>query len=225
MKNNQKGLAPVIILVVFVAIAVIGFTSYRVYDNSINRPDSQNIPTTKYIKDTDSTKTFSFEYPESWKIVPYVWEDCCNESPKSEPDWIVESKPITLQSIENEKVMISIAMNEYTIGSWASFNDLRASVKEDYFAKILFDGTRDDGHKALFSRVDYLGPPDAKVESFTDHRYYYDNDKTLLSINFREKYHHDWPDNEAAPDINNSQYLADFEHIAKSIKFSNNQNN
>ncbi len=172
-----------------------------------------------YIYATDSAGTFSYEYPENWTIEPYVWEDCCGPIDE-EPDWSKESKPITLHPSNDKNVSVTIGMEKYG-DYWGSFNALKTTVKEDYFAKILFEGTRPDGHEALFSRVDYLGPPDAKVESFNDHRYYFDNDKTVVRVEFREKYHHDWPDDETGPDIDNSEYLQDFEHIAQSIEFLN----
>lgn len=177
----------------------------------------------KYITATDSTKHFTYEYPDDWAIEPYEWEDCCEGTPEKEPNWDKETKPITLYPKKDKQVLVTINAVKYQKGegSFESFDDVKAFVKEDYFAKILFEGKRVDGHEALFARVDYLGPPDAKVESFTDHRYYFDDGKQYLVVEFREKYHHDWPDDETGPDINNTKYKNDFEHIANSIKFSN----
>lgn len=175
----------------------------------------------EYISATDSTGSFRYKYPDDWAIEPYIWQYAGDGPVPKEPDWNKESKPITLYPIEDRNVTITINQSKYGIYDWKSYSALKASVKEDYFAKILFEGKRVDGHEALFSRVDYLGPPDAKVESFTDHRYYFDNNKSVVSVEFREKYHHDWPDDETGPDIDNTKYLSDFEHIANSIKFSN----
>lgn len=195
---------------VAVVVLVIGLASLAIYQD-LKR---------NYITASDSTGTFTFEYPENWIIKPYVWEDCCEGSAQSEPDWTKETQPITLQLADDETVTITITAEKYG-DYWDSLKALKASVREDYFAKVLFEGTRDDGHQALFARVDYLGPPDAKVESFTDHRYYFDYGNKVLRAEFREKYHHDWPDDETGPDIDNSKYLADFERIAESIYFSN----
>src|SRR3990167_7049363 len=96
-----------------------------------------------YISATDSTGTFSFEYPENWTIEPYVWEDCCEGPAKKEPDWNKESKPITLHPIADKEAVVSIRSDKYGgIHYWKSFKAVVASVKEDYFAKILFDGRR-----------------------------------------------------------------------------------
>lgn len=173
-----------------------------------------------YVDATDSTGTISYKYPENWALETYIWENCCSGPPKSEPNWSQESKPITLHPVEDKTVKVTIVAEKYG-DYWKSYDELKNSVKEDYFANILFDGVREDGHMALFTRVDYLGPPDAKVESFTDHRYYFDNGTTVLRVEFREKYHHDWPDEETGPDIDNTKFLSDFEQIAESIKFAN----
>lgn len=218
MDKNQKGFSIAFLSVVLVIVVAVGSVAYFVYQRQNNLPEVANVPTTQYMEDTDSTGSFSFSYPENWQIEPYVWEDCCGGPPKTEPDWSKETKPITLHPTGNNSVTVSMVMEKY--GSyWDSYKALEASIKEDYFAKILFEGQREDGHKALFVQVDYLGPPDAKVESFTDHRYYFDNGEFVLKVEFREKYHHDWPDEETGPDINNTAYLLDFEHIANSIKF------
>lgn len=171
----------------------------------------------EYISTTDSTGSFSYKYPDDWVIEPYTWVDCCEGPVNKEPNWNKQSKPITLHPADNNKVIVTINSDKYG-DAWKSFKDLKASVKEDYFAKILFEGKRVDGHEALFSRVDYLGPPDAKVESFTDHRYYFDNNKSVVRVEFREKYHHDWS---PESDIDYSKYKNDFEHIANSVKFLN----
>lgn len=218
---NSKGFGLVETMLVLAVVVIIGGIGYYVFSKK-PEPKQQPAPTVQYKQETDSTQSFGYSYPENWMIEPYVWEDCCGGPPDTEPDWSKESKPITLHPSDNSEVDVTITSNKYDEYTYSSYESLTASVKEDYFAKILFDGTRDDGHKALFTKVDYLGPPDAKVESFTDHRYYFDNGDTYLVVQFREKYHHDWPDDEAGgPDIDNSKYLADFEHIAKSIKFSN----
>ena len=210
-KNSKKPVfKPSTLLIVVVTLILISVSLFA-YKNL--RRD--------YISATDSAGTFSYEYPDNWAIEPYVWQYAGDGIPPKEPDWSKESKPITLYPIADRNVTISINQSKYGIYDWKSYDALKASVKEDYFAKILFDGKRPDGHDALFSRVDYLGPPDAKVESFTDHRYYFDNNKSVVSVEFREKYHHDWPDDETGPDIDNSKYKSDFEHIANSIKFLN----
>ena len=218
-KMNENGLAAVGIVAVVVLAGLIGAAGWFIYDKQTAMPENTQVPAA-YASATDSTGRFSYEYPTDWTIEPYNWEESYGGPLREEPDWSKQSKPIKLYPSENKNAAVTITMEDYGI-YWASYDDLKARVNEDYFAKILFDGIRDDGHKALFSRVDYLGPPDAKVESFTDHRYYFDNGTSVLKIEFREKYHHDWPDDETGPDINHSQYLADFEHIAKSVRFSN----
>ncbi len=224
MKTIQKGFSVVEMLIAILVIALLGagfvFVSQRQNKESGDDSAIQNVT---YAEATDTAKSFTFSYPSNWEMQPYdewaIGGDNLTEEQMKEPDWTKVSRPIGLQLVGNDKVTIGITMNEYG-DYWTSYEDVKAKVAEDYFAKTLFEGTREDGHEALFTRVDYLGPPDAKVESFTDHRYYFDNDKYVLSIDFREKYHHDWPDNETGPDIDNSAYLQDFEYIAKSVKFT-----
>ncbi len=206
-KNSKKPVfKPGKILIVVVTLILISVSLFA-YKN-LRR---------EYITATDSTGSFSYKYPDDWVIEPYAWVDCCEGPANTEPDWNKQSKPITLHPADDNKVIVTINSDKYG-DIWKSFKELKASVKEDYFAKILFEGKRIDGHEALFSRVDYLGPPDAKVESFTDHRYYFDNEKSVVRVEFREKYHHDWsPENE----IDYGKYKNDFEHIANSIKFLN----
>jgi hypothetical protein len=205
IRPSKRLVATLAILVV--GIGLLSLAAYKVMGRN-------------YIAATDSAGIFSFEYPEDWTVEPYVWEDCCHyDTQKSEPDWSKKSKPITLHPHKDKNVEVTINTDKYG-DYWKSYEDLKAFVDEDYFAKILFEGKREDSHSALFARVDYLGPPDAKVESFTDNRYYFDNGDSVLRVEFREKYHHDWPDDAARPDVDNTEYLSEFEHIAKSIKFS-----
>lgn len=195
-------------LLLLVLTLVLALGGWYVYSRQ-DKPASQPV-----VNATDSAGIFSFSYPDDWTIEPYVWEDCCGALDE-EPDWSSVSEPITLHSDENKNVTVTLLTEKYG-DFWESYEALKASVQEDFFATILFDGLREDGHQALFARVDYLGPPDAKVESFTDHRYYFDNGGSVLKVEFREKYHHDWyPDRE----LDNSQYKAGFDLIANSIKF------
>ncbi len=224
MKKFQKGFSTAGILIGIIVVCVI-FSAYVFVSQKQDKEenDAAEVQKVAYVNATDTANSFTFSYPSNWEMQPYdewgVGGDNFTEEEMKEPDWTKVSRPIGLQLVGNEKVTIGITMNDYG-GYWMSFDDIKARVAEDYFAKVLFAGTREDGHEALFSRVDYLGPPDAKVESFTDHRYYFDNSTAVLSVDFREKYHHDWPDDETGPDIDNSAYLQDFEYIAKSIKFT-----
>ena len=216
MKKFEKGFSIVEVLIIIVVIGLVGAAGWLVYDRQSTKENTENSQSSivQNVKATDSASNFSFEYPENWQIEPYVW-DSGWKADQIEPDWTKETQPITLYPSENKDVLVTIYSSLYDI-YYASYSDLTAKVKEDYFAKILFEGQRDDGHKALFARVDYLGPPDAKVESFTDHRYYFDNGLQYLLVDFREKYHHDWyPEN----DIDFSQFTEDFKHIANSVKF------
>lgn len=176
--------------------------------------------TPSYTKANDSTGEINFEYPEDWVTQEYKWKNCCHGPEKKEPNWQKVTQPIVLSPAENDEVTVSISEEKYG-DYWKSFKALREDVDEDYFATVLFDGMREDGHEALFVRVDYIGPPDANVESFTDHRYYFDKHDSVLMVEFREKYHHDWPDDEMGPDIDNTEYLDEFERIANSIMLGN----
>lgn len=223
-KINQKGFGSLTLLLAFiVAVIVVGIGIYVFRQQN---PALENSTKVNFVNASDSSGSFNYHYPDNWVIKSYDWAEHGGSIGQKEPDWTKETQPITLISKENKAVTINIIEESYEYygpnrSDGKSFDDLIAYVKEDNFAKTLFNGTREDGHKALFTRVDYLGPPDAKVESFTDHRYYFDNGKSLIRVDFREKYHHDWPDEETGPDIDNSKYLSDFEHIAKSIKFLN----
>jgi type II secretory pathway pseudopilin PulG len=224
MKTIQKGFSAVEILITVLVIALLGTGFFFVSQRQDKKnKDAAEVQKVTYVSASDTANSFTFSYPSNWEMQPYeewgIGGDNLTEEQMKEPDWTKVSRPISLQLIGNDKVTIDITMNEYGV-NWSSFEEVKTMVAEDYFAKTLFEGTREDGHEALFTRVDYLGPPDAKVESFTDHRYYFNNDKYVLSIDFREKYHHDWPDDEMGPDIDNSPYLKDFEYIANSVKFT-----
>lgn len=218
-KIGQKGFGAAGLVLVATVVGLIFVVGWQVYSRQDAFDESSHEPAAQYIKTTDSAQIFSYSYPDHWQIEPYVWEDCCGEI-EPEPDWTKVSKPITLSHKYDTKVKITIITDKYG-DLWESFVALKTSVREDFYAKVLYEGTRPDGHEALFSRVDYLGPSDAKVESFTDHRYYFHNGDNVLRVEFREKYHHDWPDEETGPDIDNTRYLSDFEHIANSISFTN----
>ncbi len=217
---NQRGFSTMELVFALVLVAILTTVGWTVYQRQVDnqKPARTAAPTVQYQNADDSTKTFAYSLPSNWEEDPYVWEDCCGPV-DPEPDWSKESKPITLHPKNDKNVTITIKRFPYDkTDDWTSYEALKAKVKEDYFAKVLFEGKRPDNHQALFTKVDYLGPPDAKVESFTDHRYYYDEGKSVVMIEFREKYHHDWPG--SAPDINNTKYLSDFKHIASSVKFA-----
>lgn len=210
-RSRETGFSIVGALIVVVIIALVGLMGWKIYDSQ--SADEPKVTEVQYSNVTDTSESFSFAYPDTWVMKPYEpWEPCCGDVP--EPDWTKEPRPITLHPKDNEQAVVKIVADKYG-DFWASFEDVRSRVKEDYFAKVLFEGKKEHGRDALFSRVDYLGPPDAKVESFTDHRYYFDLGTSLLRVDFREKYHHDWhPDRE----LDDSRYTADFERIAGSIK-------
>lgn len=222
MKHFQKGYSAVAVLLLVIIVGLIGATGWYVYDTQNTKNSETSDAATTYLQETDSTKSFSYKYPDSWEIKPYVWENCCEGPENTEPDWSKVTQPITLSPKSDPTVQVLLnfsEFNEYVSDSEIEdFEGFKAEIKEDFFATVLFEGRR-GGVDALFVRVDYLGPPDAKVESFTDHRYYYAPGSGVLSIDFREKYHHDWPDDEMGPDIDNTKYLADFELIANSISF------
>jgi hypothetical protein len=220
MKINKKGFGAVNVIITLVVVLTASGIGWQIYKKQNANTTKTATPNIAYKESSDSTDAFTYIYPENWLIEPYNWEVWGGSVEQSEPDWSQVSKPITLYPTGNPSAKITMTTIEYG-DFWESYEDLKNKVKEDYFATILFEGQSEAGRKALFAKVDYLGPPDAKVESFTDHRYYYDNGKYVLFIEFREKYHHDWPDDEMGPDIDHSEYLSDFEYIAKSIKFSN----
>ncbi len=216
--NKQRGFTILEILLIVFLLIFVGSAGAYVYQKKVNDKSESTVLTPQDNKASDSTGNFTYSYPENWVSVPYEWDYCCGDLTEEQPDWNVQSKPITLQPSDNQNVVVTINHTEYSEDWWSSFAELEASVKEDYFANILYDGEV-NGHKVLFTRVDYLGPPDAKVESFTDHRYYYDNGDKYIAIEFRENYHHDWyPENE----LDYSMYLSNFEKIANSIIFSEN---
>lgn len=200
------------LIVLSSALVILVVTVYATRSTKTSVDTSKQII---HITATDSTDTFSFSYPDTWGIEPYVWDPCCGTPLPAEPDWTKTQKPLALHPRDNQEASVTISRQLYG-DYWLSYEDVVSRVKEDYFATILFEGMVDDTHKGLFARVDYLGPPDAKVESFTDHRYYYDLGDSVLSVEFREKYHHDWyPEQE----LDYSAYLSDFDAIVNSIRF------
>ena len=87
-KNNQKGFSIVEVLLLLVVIGAVGFVGWYVWSQKLNQPaqtNSQNKDKVNVISHTDTSGSFTFEYPETWDIKPYKWEEpCCHGSTESE---------------------------------------------------------------------------------------------------------------------------------------------
>lgn len=224
---NTKGFTTLHILLFLLILCVIGGTGWLVYSR---QDDKQPATTTQLTRQTqDSSNTFRYAYPADWTLKPYVWENCC-EGEKQEPDWSQVSQPITLlppgiqpaETFTEETAKVTLSYYKLDgshggrLGDATNYDEMITNISSDPFFEDTFERLFINGREALYHRTDYLGPPDAKVESFTDHHYYFINGDMLLEVYFLEKRHHDWhPDQER----DNSQYKAEFEQIAHSISF------
>lgn len=221
MKKHKYGFSVIEILIVVIGLAAVAASVWYV-----NRPEQvPNAPQPIQIQASDSTKSFTFNYPDTWEIEPYEWVSNGDEGGPAapEPDWTIESKPITLRNRSNNKATISIRFAEVNNGfggrerDATSYDELIKNIQDDYFFTNTFTRITINGNEALYDREDYLGPPDAKVESHVSYYYYFIKDSKMLVVNFVEKYHHDWaPEN----DFNHSEFTQDFDQIAKTINFN-----
>lgn len=181
---RQKGFGLVGLLVAVLTITAVCGAGYYVWNQNKDEATTDTVSTQNtmvYIEKLDSTNAFKYNYSDNWEIQPFMWEDFGGSIGEVEPDWATVIQPITLYPSDDMEVLVTIVSESYG-DYYDSYLDLKTKVKEDYFASVLFEGTREDGHEALFAKVDYLGPPDAKVESFTDYRYYFDNGTNYVRI-------------------------------------------
>lgn len=75
MKKSESGIAHITLLLIVILVAAIGFTGWRVYENSKDSDDAaQNTTTTTNAKETDDAKStpeapsFTFTEPQGWTI-------------------------------------------------------------------------------------------------------------------------------------------------------------
>ncbi|MCA9324076.1 hypothetical protein KC992_03145 [Candidatus Saccharibacteria bacterium] len=196
------------------------FTIFGEKDESVQQNvDSNTVPVTPNNQTVetqtallqDSTKSFSVEYPKSWKLLDYVWEDCCEGETKTEPDWTKITQPITLNpEPEENKITVQIeAVNDGSI----TLEDLKANQTDDQFnfyeEQVIGDYT------AYYHKLDFVGPSDA--EKYLVHTYYVINGKETVTFSFRERYSNTTTDGES--DFDGAAYVVDFIKLVKSIKF------
>ncbi len=217
MKKNQSGFSVVAIVLVFAMVGILGLAGWRVYGN--NKPAQSNTTknTITTLEHTDTAKTITFKYPGNWTVSKYVYEPCCEGEPKPEPDWTKVPQPIELRpsgAHQNIKISITVENNGET-----TIDKIWSERTVDKFNT--YEKKKNNGYDAIYQKTDFVGP--AEVEAYIDYRYMIVNGKNSVELYFREKYRHNWNNEEGGGKTNYdaSKYLSDFENIVSSIKFLN----
>ena len=217
MRDSQRGIAHLGLLILVLIIAAISFVGWYVWQskNSTGRTNNsiESAPVLKTY--TDSTKSFSIQYPDNWILKEQIWQDCCEGSPKPEPDWSKETKPIDLKpSGAHPDINITVTANP---NPPVSTDEYVKSGNKDRFNS--YTKLKINGYDAVYHKLDFVGP--AEVEAYLDHRYFVTNNKSPVEFYFRERYRHNWNNEESGGKVNfdGSKYYNDFVQIVKSIQF------
>lgn len=216
MRKHESGFSAATWLLVVVVIAVLGGTSWYVW-NKMDKGTKPNLTndsqttTPEFQSYTDTAKVYSLEYPENWTKLPYVWEPCCEGSPQTEPDWTKVPQPVELKPADAQHNDIRVRINADNTGArtidkeWANRTIDQFNTYEKYhFAD----------YEALYQTTDFVGP--AEAEAYIDYRYLFVKGNNSVEVTFREKYRHD---SNQASNFDARNYLADFNFIAESVKF------
>lgn len=210
--KHQKGFSLVetfVIVLVMVLLGGIGWYALQKNgskDNSQKTGQSAGVTMISY---TDSSKTFSFQYPNTWTIVPYEAPGHDNPNAK-EPDWTKTTQPITLrnQTNPNAKVIINGFPDAGT-----TINKEMASLTQDQFNDHTMLTIH--GAEAMKHVVDFVGPSDA--EKYKDTTYILVSKGRKVTVQFRERYSNATLGGQN--DFDAAAQSSDFDKIANSVTF------
>lgn len=212
-KLNTKGFSVVEGLLIFVIVGLIAGVGWYVVNNRSDSDNSYNstntTPSSTKSEITDSSKTFSVEYPNTWSKIPY--EEPGTDGPtKPTPDWTKDTQPITLRNKDNQKAEVFIyGFTDVDTTIEKEIND----IDKDQFNT--YEKVTINGYKALKHTTDFVGPSEA--EKYKDIEYRVLNGKDLVTLSFRESYSNNTTNNEY--DFDASNLTQEFESIVNSIKF------
>jgi len=217
MYKNQSGFSAVAIVLVIVVLSVLGFAGWRVYDN--NKPAKSKLVenTISTLEHTDTATTITFKYPSNWTISKYVYEPCCEGEPKPEPDWTKVPQPINLKpNGAHRDIVVSITVDNT---GQKTIDKVWSERTIDQFNT--YEKKSINGYDALYQKTDFVGP--SEVEAYIDHRFLLVSGKDSVEVYFREKYRHNWNNEESGgkTNFNGMNYWNDFESIVNSINFLN----
>ncbi len=217
-KLSQNGFTAVEGLLILVIVGIIGGVGWFVWNNrsaGVKPAADKSSQSIKAVSAKDTTKTFSYSYPSSWKLQKFVWQDCCEGPPKSEPDWNKTSQTITLQNKSNDKAEIII--NGFTNFPDSVDREIESeieSIDKDQFNT--YSKVTINGYKGIKHVLDFVGPSDAEKYKDTTYIIFHGNDK--VNLYFRERYSNATLNGEN--DFDATNLYSDFETIVNSIKFN-----
>jgi type II secretory pathway pseudopilin PulG len=212
MKYSQKGFSAVEALLVLLVIGLIGGAGWYVWQkqNDKSTPNNSNeVSTVKQVELTDSSKTFSIQYPNSWSAVPY--EAPGHDGPaRPEPDWSKTPQPITLRNQNNKNAEIKI--DGYANVSTTIDKEIEAIDKDQFntYSKVTING-----YEAIKHVLDFAGPSDA--EKYKDITYTVLGNNSKVTLKFRERYSNVTTNGEY--DFDATNLSSDFEKVVNSVKF------
>lgn len=201
-----------------VVVGLIGFIGWYVWHNKNNTNKVSNTtgnsttqtPSTKSY--TDTSKTFTFNYPSNWTIKKYVHEPCCEGEPKPEPDWTKVPQPITLIPKDAPKnIEVTI-----TGGNTGAKSIDKAWLERTIDKFNTYDRFQVNSYDALDQTTDFVGS--SNVEAYIDHRDLIVHGKNSVEIYFRQKYRHDW---NKENNFDATKYMPVFNAVVNSVKFLN----
>lgn len=212
MKHNEKGfsiLEMVLALIVIVLISGAGWYVFKKQNGSSTVTKNNQKVTPELVSRSDSSKTFSFQYPNTWEPVPYVTPG--HDGPvSSEPDWSMTPQPITLRNQKNRHAEIRIT--GYKNVATTINKEIESTPKDRFntYTKVTITN-----YPAVKHVLDFVGPSGA--EKYKDTTYTVLNGTGKVTFQFRERYSNATLNGEN--DFNASDLYPDFEQIVKSIKF------
>lgn len=214
MKNDQSGFSIIGIAIILLVIGTLGVAGWQVFqrqDASKMDLPKQESQTTKIVEATDSSQSFTYAYPENWSLQKYIWSDCCEGPQKTEPDWSKQTQPITLKE-QSAPLAAAITVDGFGPNAIDRAYESRTQDQFNTYTKLKING-----YDALYHVKDFVGPSSA--EKYKDHEYIISNADATKSVRlqFRERYSNSTINGES--DFDASDLVADFELIAKSIKF------
>lgn len=215
MNKKQRGFSIVELCILVVVIGSLAGASvwYTNRDQTAKNAQQGSAETSKpnLIKYSDSSNTFSFDYPDSWSLIPYAVPGTDGDE-QTEQDWAKTPQPIKLNNRANQKAEITIT--GYTSIDTTIDKEIATSTQDQFnaYSKVTING-----YAAAKHELDFVGPSSA--EKYKDTTYILLHNNAKVEIKFREKYSNSTTSNQYDFDVTN--LASDFQSIVDSIKFLN----
>lgn len=212
MKKNQNGFSTIVLAVVILILATVGFAGWKVYESNREADSNSNATHSGATKTyTDTANKFTFTYPSDWSTT--FAEKGGTEGPaQPDPDWAKVSRPVVVKPAEGEKDNnVTVKPGCETVSSNGKTVTVLQNLKDRKDQFHTQEDIKVNSYNGFYDRLDFRGD----AETYLDHTYFITNDKDCVVFSFRENWHHDMSNT----NFDDSKNVPGFKSLVESIKF------